>query len=236
MDNEQSYMEGVVQPERIDPVTGKADEFIIDEDFSYSGYQITREEYFAHSREPSLTICGNKLYLNKVCHRKAPDTERIQVLINEEQKKIVIKPCSEEKKDSVQWVTAKGSMRKILCKPPLIIQIIEVTGWDMNNRHKMIGKLIRYNGERIFQFDLAAALIYPGKQVQDENGNVVKTSFSKDPVYNESWEHTFGLPVEEHERRYSIDRFDGYVTINLQDRTPKAKPRPSLDREEQRNG
>ncbi len=176
------------------------------------------------------------MYLNKVCHRKAPDTERIQVLINEEQKKIVIKPCSEEKKDSVQWVTAKGSMRKILCKPPLIIQIIEVTGWDMNNRHKMIGKLIRYNGERIFQFDLAAALIYPGKQVQDENGNVVKTSFSKDPVYNESWEHTFGLPVEEHERRYSIDRFDGYVTINLQDRTPKAKPRPSLDREEQQNG
>ena len=50
----------------------------------YAGYQITREEFFAHSRESQLTICGNKLYLNKICLRKAPDISRIQVLINEE--------------------------------------------------------------------------------------------------------------------------------------------------------
>ncbi len=232
MDNEQEYLEGVAEPERIDPVTGKKDEFIIDEDFSYSGYQITREEFFAHSREPSLTICGNKLYLNKVCFRKAPDTLRVLVLINEEDKKIIIKPCSEEKKDSVQWVTAKGSMRKLLCKPAFCILITEVTGWNLNNRHKMIGKLVRNNGERLFIFDMESALIYPGKQELDEEGNVIKSSFSKNPVYDESWEHQFGLPVEEHERRYAINRFDGYVTISVQDRAPKAKPKPTLDLEE----
>ncbi len=233
MDNEQEYLEGVTEPERIDPVTGKKDEFVLDEDFSYSGYQITREEFFAHSREPSLTICGNKLYMNKVCFRKAPDTMRVLVLINEDDKKIVIKPCSEEKKDSVQWVTAKGSMRKLLCKPAFCILITEVTGWNLNNRHKMIGKLVRNNGERLFIFDMESALIYPGKQELDEEGNVIKSSFAKNPVYDESWEHQFGLPVEEHERRYAINRFDGYVTISVQDRSPKAKPKPSLDREEE---
>lgn len=232
MDNEQLNNENVEEPVRIDPVTGKKDEFVIDDDFSYSGYQITREEFFAHSREPSLTICGNKLYLNKVCFRKAPDTLRIQVLVNEEEKKIVIKPCAEEKKDSVQWVTAKGSMRKILCKPAFCVQITEVTGWNLNNRHKMIGKLIRNNGERLFMFDMASALIYPGKQELDEEGNVIKSSFSRNPVYTESWEHQFGLPVEEHERRYSINRFDGFVTISVQDHAPRTKPRPTLDREE----
>ncbi len=232
MDSEQLYLESTGEPERIDPVTGKQDEFVIDEDFSYSGYQITREEFFAHSREPSLTICGNRLYLNKVCFRKAPDTLRVQVLINEEEKKIVIKPCSEEKKDSVQWVTAKGSMRKILCKPAFCVQITEVTGWNLNNRHKMIGKLIRNNGERLFMFDMASALIYPGKQELDEEGNVLKSSFSRNPVYQESWEHQFGLPVEEHERRYSINRFDGFVTISVQDHGSKQKSRPALDREE----
>lgn len=232
MDSEQLYLESTGEPERIDPVTGKQDEFVIDEDFSYSGYQITREEFFAHSREPSLTICGNRLYLNKVCFRKVPDTLRVQVLINEEEKKIVIKPCSEEKKDSVQWVTAKGSMRKILCKPAFCVQITEVTGWNLNNRHKMIGKLIRNNGERLFMFDMASALIYPGKQELDEEGNVLKSSFSRNPVYQESWEHQFGLPVEEHERRYSINRFDGFVTISVQDHGSKQKSRPALDREE----
>ncbi len=236
MDNVQIAIPGTTEPERIDPVTGKPDEFTLDDDFSYSGYQITREEFFAHSREPSLTICGNRLYVNKVCHRKAPDTDRIQILINEEDKKIVIKPCLEEKKDSVQWVTARGTMRKILCKPAFCVQITEVTGWDLNNRHKMIGKMIRNNGERLFMFDMASALIYPGKEVLDEDGNVIKSKYSKNPVYMESWNHQFGLPVEEHERRYAINRFDGYVTISVQDRTPKAKPRPSLDREETENG
>ena len=50
----------VVQTE-IDPVTGRKDEFVTDDAFSYAGYQITREEFFAHSREPALSICGNKL-------------------------------------------------------------------------------------------------------------------------------------------------------------------------------
>ena len=236
MENELNTMEKPDEPERIDPITGLKDEFVIDDDFSYSGYQITREEYFAHAREPSLTICRNKLYLNKVCYRKAPDVIRIQILINEEEKKIGIKPCSEEKKDSIQWITDKGNVRQLLCKPALCLQIVEVTGWDLSNRHKMIGKLIRTNGERLFLFDMKSALIYPGKKQFDADGNLIKTSFSKDPVYDESWQHQFGLPVEEHERRYAINRFDGFVTISIQDRKPKTKPRPSLDREETDNG
>jgi hypothetical protein len=43
---------------QFDPVTGKQDEFVKDDNFSYSGYQITREEFFAHAREPSLRQQG----------------------------------------------------------------------------------------------------------------------------------------------------------------------------------
>ena len=96
----------------------------------------------------------------------------------------------------------------------------------------MIGKMIRADGERLFLFDLYAALIYPGKAVLDEEGNVVKSIYTKSPVYKESWEHQFGLPVEEHERRYTINRFDDFVTISVQDRGPGSTPRPILKREE----
>ena len=232
MDSEQLVIDGLKDVIRIDPATGKEDEFLLDDDFSYAGYQITREEFFAHSREPQLTICGNKLYLNKVCLRKAPDVSRIQVLINEEEKKLVIKPCTEELKDSLLWTTPRGQMRRILCKDAFCSLLTELMGWTLNNRHRMIGKMIRTDGERLFLFDLSAALIYPGKAVLDEEGNVVKSIYTKSPVYKESWEHQFGLPVEEHERRYTINRFDDFVTISVQDRGPGSTPRPILKREE----
>ena len=222
--------EGVSFP--IDPVTGKEDEFIPVENFSYAGYQITREEFFAHAKEPALCICENKLYVNKVCLRKAPDAERVFVMVSPEEKKIIIKPCSAEAKDSIPWVTAKGNPRQVTCKPAFCAQITELTGWNLDNRYKMIGKMVRNKGERLFIFDLGAALVYPRKPVLDEEGNVVQRKPTREPVYMESWRHQFGLPVEEHERQYAINRFDDYVVISVQGKKPQAKKKPELDKED----
>lgn len=215
---------------RTDPVTGKEDEFIPDENFSYRGYQIAREEFFAHAREPAMCICENKLYANMVCLRKAPDTTRVLIMISREQRKIVLKPCSEEVKDSVPWTTASGKMRRIICKPAFCALISEMMNWDLNNRYKMIGKLVRNKGERLFVFDLDSALIYPRKAEFDENGDVVPGKINKQPVYLETWRHQFGLPVEEHEKKYSINRFEDYVIVSVQDRKKDAAAKPRLDR------
>ncbi|MCD7755974.1 MAG: integrase [Firmicutes bacterium] len=223
------------QPEeqiRIDPVTGKEDEFHQDDTFSYAGYQITREEFFAHAREPSLCLCGNELYVNKVCLNKAPDTTRVLIMVNAVQKKIVLKPCDEEIKDSVLWKTAKGNVRHIKCKPAFCSLISTLTSWDLNNRYKMIGKLVRSQGERLLIFDLDAALIYPRKPVMDAAGKVVKSNIDREPVYMESWRHQFGLPVEEHERTYAINRFDDYVVISVQKQPGQRQAHPQLDRED----
>ena len=141
---------GDIETVSIDPVTGREDEFMQDDNFSFSGYQIAREEFFAHAREPALIITGNRLYANKVCLNKAPDAERILIMVDSEHKKIIIKPCSEEKKDSIQWITSSGKMKKIICKTAFCAMVSEVTGWNLNNKYKMIGKMIRSNGERFF--------------------------------------------------------------------------------------
>ncbi|MCD7751586.1 MAG: hypothetical protein LUI10_07595 [Lachnospiraceae bacterium] len=217
---------------RIDPVTGKKDEFVQDDTFSYAGYQITREEFFAHAKEPALCLCNNELYVNKVCLNKAPDTTRVLIMVNSAQRKIILKPCDEEMKDSVLWKTAKGNVRHIKCKPAFCSLISSLTNWDLNNRHKMIGKLVRSKGDRLLIFDLNAALIYPRKAIRDEEGNIVRNSVSCDPVYMESWRHQFGLPVEEHERTYAINRFDDYVIISVQKQPGQRQTHPQLDRED----
>lgn len=216
----------------IDPITGKADEFLPDENFSYTGYQITREEFFAHAKEPALIICGNKIYVNRVCHKKAPDASRALIMISPQQKKIVLKPCSEESKDSIPWMTTNGNIRKITCKPAFCALIADLTGWNLNNRYKMIGKMVRNHGDRLFIFDLNSALIYPRKPIMDDDGNLVRNTLAREPVYMESWRHQFGLPVEEHERSYAINRFDDYVVISVQDKTPATPMKPQLDRKE----
>lgn len=216
----------------LDPATGKPDEFLTDETFSYAGYQITREEFFAHAREPSLSIFNNKLYVNKVCLRKAPDTMRVLIMVSPEQKKIILKPCSEEMKDSVPWVTASGNVRQVVCKTAFCALITELTGWNLNHRYKMIGKMVRNQGERLFVFDLNAAMVYPRKSTLDENGRVTPGRTSREPVYMESWRHQFGLPVEEHEQTYSINRFDDYVVISVQEKNSLPTMKPQLDRRE----
>ena len=232
MDEQLSFDVGE-QPQRpgaIDPVTGKTDEFIADENFSYAGYQITREEFFAHAKEPALSITGNKIYVNKVCLKKAPDTERVLFMISPSQRKIIVKPCSDERKDSIPWITEKGNIRQISCTPAFCALNTELTGWNLNNRYKMIGKMVRNRGERLFIFDLNAALIFPRKPVLDADGKVVKTTMARTPVYMESWRHQFGLPVEEHERSYAINRIEDYVVVSVQGKTMPQKIKPQLDR------
>jgi hypothetical protein len=153
-------------------------------------------------------------------------------MVHPQQKKLILKPCSEEMKDSVPWITIKGNIRQVTCKDAFCALITELTGWNLNNRYKMIGKLVRNRGERLFIFDLNAALIYPRKPVMDDDGNVVRNALTREPVYMESWRHQFGLPVEEHERTYAINRFDDYVVISVQGQTSTLPMKPQLDRRE----
>ena len=96
----------------------------------------------------------------------------------------------------------------------------------------MIGKMVRNRGERLFIFDLNAALVYPRKAVLDDDGNVIQSKLTREPVYMESWRHQFGLPVEEHERTYAINRFDDYVVISVQGKAATPTMKPQLDRKE----
>ena len=62
--------------------TGQAEDVIrLDRPFDYEGYQVVRQEFFAHVNEPAVTFNNYKFYGNAACLRKFPDTEFVQVLI-----------------------------------------------------------------------------------------------------------------------------------------------------------
>ena len=203
-------------------------EIIEDDAFSYEGFQVVRGEFFAHIYEPSFTFNGNKVSVNTACIKKLPETEFVQILVNPDEKKLAVRPCTEDEKDSFRWCTANSKKRapkQITCRV-FFAKVLSLMDWNPNYRYKLLGKLIRSNGELLFVFDLTTPEIFM-KTLKDDG----KLKASRTPTYPEEWKNQFGLPVEEHQKSLQINIFDGYAVFGIQDES-KQPPTPTTEESE----
>ena len=190
---------------------GTAEKMTEEDNFSYDGYQVVRGEFFAHTFEPSITFNGNRVYVNTACLNRMPTVEYI--LINQQTKKLVVRPCGEDEKDSFRWCSNTGKRRpkQITCRI-FYAKLAEMMQWNTKYRYKLIGKLITTNCEQLYIFDLTATEIY--QRVRQEGG---KERISRTPIFPSEWQNQFGLPVEEHRRQLQINIFDGYTVFGIKD-------------------
>lgn len=192
-------------------------DIIEDELFNYEGFQVVRGEFFSHIHEPSFTLSQNKIAVNMACIRKLPDVEYVQVLVHPEEKKLVIRPCKEEEKDSFRWKTTgkKVFPKHITCKV-FFAKIYALMGWNLDYRYKLLGKLIRSNGELLFVFNLNNPEIYLRIYRDGE-----KPRISRTPIYPQEWENQFGISVEEHSKSLSMNKFSEYTIFGVRETTPR---------------
>lgn len=182
----------------------------IDEvDFNFDDYQVVRGEFFAHLFEPSITFNMNKIYLNTACIKKFPNVDYVQILVNSEDKKLAVRPCSGEEKDSFLWCTVKRKPKQITCRV-FWGKIATLLDWNDSYRYKLLGKLIKSNDEYLFMFDLTSPEIFIRTVMEDG-----KPKISKRPIFPEEWQNQFGLPVAEHKKRMQIGKFDGYTVFGI---------------------
>lgn len=169
-----------------------------------AGYQVTKAELFAHSREPAITIWQNRIKFNMACLRRFPGVTHIQILIHPEQKRLIIRPCNPDAPDSLRWARGGGekelSNRDLLCKI-FAAKVFDLMGWDQQYRYKMMGKPAVCDGEMLFLFKLTDFELFV-------NGKKSKSYLPND------WREYFGVPVEQHEESYQINLADGYITTN----------------------
>ena len=184
-----------------------------EEPFSYDGYQVVRGEFFAHTFEPSITFNDSKVYVNMACLNRMPAVEYIQILVNQQTKKLVVRPCREDEKDSFRWCSNTGRRRprQIACRI-FYAKLAEMMQWNPAYRYKLLGKLITANEEQLYIFDLTATEVY--QRILQVEGKVRN---SRTPVFPVKWQNQFGLPVEEHRRQLQINIFDGYTIFGIKD-------------------
>jgi len=184
-----------------------------DPSFTFDGYQVVRGEFFAHTFEPSITFNDNKVYVNTACVKKLPEIEYVQLLVHPEAKKVVVRPCTEDAKDSFRWcsATAKRAPKQITCRV-FYAKLLTLMEWNPKYRYKLLGKLIRSNNELLFVFDLNSPEIFVRK-VTDDNREIM----SRTATYPEEWKNQFGLPVEEHNNALQINIFDGFTVFGVKE-------------------
>lgn len=204
------------------------------EDFSYDGYQVVRRELFAHLREPAVVIRRDSVTFNTACIAGLEDAVYIQILVNQDNKRMVVRKCEENDKDALRWCVAKPDKRKSrkMTNKIFSAMMYEMMGWNLDCRYKILGHKITFEDETIYVFDLMETEIFldikrkkakkdTESQSITENANNIEETASSDteeikrknriPFYPKEWKDSFGLPVEEHRKALEINMLDGYA-------------------------
>ena len=210
------------------------------EDFSYDGYQVVRRELFAHLREPAVVIRRDSVTFNTACIAGLEDAVYIQILVNQDNKRMVVRKWEENDKDALRWCVAKPDKRKSrkMTNKIFSAMMYEMMGWNLDCRYKILGHKITFEDETIYVFDLMETEIFldiKGKrakkdtesQFTTEKANSIEETASNSidnersveeikrknriPFYPKEWKDSFGLPVEEHRKALEINMLDGYA-------------------------
>jgi len=182
-----------------------------DPSFSFAGFQVVRGEFFAHIAEPSISFCNNKVNVNTACIRRLPDTDYVQVLVNPKDKKLAVRPCNENEKDSIRWCsnTNKRTPKQVTCRL-FFAKVMDLMGWNSGNRYKLLGKLIQTHNDLLFVFDLNTPEIYLRKNVDEETSKISRT-----PTYPDDWKDQFGVSFEEHLNNVQVEIFNDYTVFGI---------------------
>lgn len=200
--------------------------------FSFDGYQVVRREFFSHKFDPTLTIRSNGITFNNACISKLDEVVYVQVLINPDTGKLVVRPCDEGARDAVHWCIAKDEKRKsrqISCSM-FTAKLYDLMGWETLYRYKMQGTRISYQGEQLYVFDLTSTEVFiPATQDGDSDGKPRKKSAVR---FLENWRDSFGLPVAEHIASTQVNLDEGYAAMDdMQGESPEQMPMELIDQE-----
>lgn len=198
-----------------------ADVLELDGEFDYEGYQVVRREFFAHTFEPSVTFNNYKFYVNAACLNRFPTVDFVQVLVNQNRKILAIRPCEEHDRDAFAWAvngSGRRRARQVSCRL-FFAKVFTLMGWSLDNRYKLLGRIIHANDEWLIAFDLSATEIYQRVSKEGE-----KPRTSRSPIFPESWKNQFGLPYKEHQRSMQVDIFEGYAVYGIRNNSNLEDP------------
>ena len=185
-------------------------------------YEIVRPEFFAHVKEPALTVNVDKIGVNAACVRLMPDVEYVQILVNRKEKKLLLKPCDEVEITGYRWGRTKDGKRYPSQRTgePFVLTLCKIMDWNPDYRYKVLGKMVRANGQALIAFDLTSSECFP--KVVNRDGKRVS---SRQSIFAERWNGRFGPTYSESRRSLEVKTFEDYTVITVNGKKAEVQTR-----------
>jgi hypothetical protein len=192
-----------------------------EEEIDLGEYEIVRPEFFAHIKEPALTINVDKMSVNTACVRLMPEVEYVQILVNRTEKKLLLKPCDEIEITGYRWGRTKNGKRYPSPRTGelFVLTLCELMDWNPDYRYKVLGKVVKAKGQAVIAFDLTSSECFP--KVINRDGKKVS---SRQSIFAEQWDGKFGPTYSESQRSLEVKTFDNYTVITVNGKTAKVQP------------
>lgn len=174
--------------------------------------EVVRQEFCCSQEAPMFTFHKGRAYINSFGLNKFPLHDYIQILIDREKKILILRPVTENIKDSFQWCTGgkKRRPRHMRCVP-LYVMVYQMMGWEADARYRITGCIQHGKEGDLLCFDLREAVCFRPTGETDSNGNpVIRKSFP------EEWELHYGTPRENYSEQL-VQTYDsnGVFTVQL---------------------
>lgn len=185
-------------------------------------YEIVRPELFAHIKEPALTVNVDKIGVNTACVRLMPDVEYVQILVNRKEKKLLLKPCDEIEITGYRWGRTKDGKRYPSQRTgePFVLTLCKIMDWNPDYRYKVLGKMVRANGQALIAFDLTSSECFP--KVVNRDGKKVS---NRQSIFAEQWSGRFGPTYSESRRSLEVKKFEDYTVITVNGKKAEVQPK-----------
>lgn len=182
-----------------------------EEDIALDEYEIVSPEFFAQIREPSFTINVNKIMANAASVRLLPNADYVKILVNQKEKKLVLKPCDEFDISGYKWARMKDGKRYASQRTgeTFVLLICKMMGWNPDYRYKIMGKKNKAKGEDVLVFDLTVAQIFE-KAAAGKGAKAARKS-----IMPAGWNGSFGPKFGENKRTLQVDTFAGYTVFSV---------------------
>ena len=191
-----------------------------EEEIDIGEYEIVRPEFFAHIKEPTLTVNVDKIGVNTACVRLLPEVDYVQILVNRKEKKLLLKPCDEIEITGYRWGKTKDGKRYPTQRTGelFVLTICELMDWNPDYRYKVLGKMVHANGQAVIAFDLTSSECFP--KTVNRDGKKVS---SRQSLFAEQWSGRFGPTYSESRRSLEVKTFDNYTVITVNGKTAKVQ-------------
>ena len=200
--------------------------------FDYEGYEVVRREFFSKANCPAVKIRYGKINFNVRAIRKLDECSHILILINIGEKRMLVKSCKEDDKDSLQWSKIdkhKKVVPRVITGKAFTAQLYADMNWNFGGTIKMLGTLLKCPDEKLFVFNLMNAEAYFRLAAPTEDD---PNRHERVPLTPSHWQGNYGQSYEE-SKTPLLTTFEGipegFVKITLPPLPPKKSAKSKVN-------